>query len=269
MAIRSSTAILAVAVTLGLWVEEQIAGSPALVRLLDDEVGELPLEARMHRFEPLVVLRAHQDPELIRGIYAIDRQRLSFLHLTEDPPPNLDGLKARTEDLGEEAFDQPLESLLDARSLLWLSGARPLRTTRRSDGIIPGEAAVALADGLHGGHRVDGDVAVDQLPGERRPGDVASERGDDEVLRIDRDGERLQAAGPGGGETRPAALQRVQDLAAAIVGSCAVPVVTARTEAAGASPEYPRQGHKELITRRKSHRRKTGVRAVNSLLARL
>lgn len=53
-----------------------------------------------------------------------------------------------------------VESLLDARSLLWLSGARPLRTTRRFDGVIPGEAAVALllrlADGRTRGLSVAG-----------------------------------------------------------------------------------------------------------------
>ncbi|MFO7562061.1 MAG: hypothetical protein R6X02_05415 [Enhygromyxa sp.] len=37
-----------------------------------------------------------------------------------------------------------VDSLLDARSLSWLSRARPLRSVRRSDGAVPGEAAVAL-----------------------------------------------------------------------------------------------------------------------------
>lgn len=37
-----------------------------------------------------------------------------------------------------------VDSLLDARSLLWLARAQALRGVRRSDGVIPGEAAVAL-----------------------------------------------------------------------------------------------------------------------------
>ena len=87
---------------------------PLVARVLTHRVLELALQDIVEPGEPFGVLGGEMHGEAVRHNGAAHAERATGVDLAHEPAPDLDGLQATAERLGERAFDEPLEPSLEA-----------------------------------------------------------------------------------------------------------------------------------------------------------